>query len=52
MAVTEGKLMTLFREKMAKSKDKGAGKEAVFDVMYSTGFLALDHLNGRNGSEV
>ena len=39
MAVTEGKLMTLFREKMAKSKDKGAGKEAVFDVMYSTGFL-------------
>ena len=40
-----GKLMSRFREKMAKSKD-GAGKEAVFDVMYSTGFLTLDHLNG------
>lgn len=40
------KLMTLFREKINKSKDKSAGSHAVFDVMYPTGFLALDHLNG------
>lgn len=40
------KLMSLFRDKMDKSKDKSAGSKAVFDVMYPTGFLALDHLNG------
>lgn len=39
------KLMERFREKMSKSKD-GCGKEAVFDIMYPTGFLTLDHLNG------
>lgn len=44
--MSESKLMTLFREKMSKSKDKGVGKEAQFDVMYPTGFLTLDHLNG------
>lgn len=40
------KLMSLYREKMAKSKDKNNVKEAVFDIMYPTGFLSLDHLNG------
>lgn len=40
-----GKLMKQFREKAAKLKD-GTGKEADFDVMYSTGFLSFDHLNG------
>ena len=40
------KLMTQFRERMSKVKDKGASAQAVFDVMYPTGFLALDHLNG------
>ena len=39
------KLMKSWKEKMAKSKD-GSGKEAVFDVMYPTGFLTFDHLNG------
>jgi RecA/RadA recombinase len=38
--------MTLFREKMSQSKSKGASEDAQFDVMYPTGFLALDHLNG------
>lgn len=41
------KLMALFRDKVAKSKDTaGMGKEAVFDVMYPTGFISLDYLNG------
>ena len=39
------KLMNLFRDKMAKSKSSNA-KEANFDVMYPTGFLGLDMLNG------
>lgn len=34
-----------FRSKMEKTKDPRM-KEAVFDVAYSTGFLALDYLNG------
>ena len=38
------KLMNLFRDKM--SKNKSANKEAVFDVMYPTGFTALDFING------
>ena len=40
------KLMKLFRDKINQSKDKSAGNKAEFDVMYPTGFLALDHLNG------
>lgn len=39
------KLLKLCKEKLSKSKD-GSGKEAVFDVMYPTGFLTFDHLNG------
>jgi RecA/RadA recombinase len=31
---------------MSKSKDAGAKSEAEFDVMYSTGFLSIDYLNG------
>ena len=36
------KLMGLFRDKVNKMKDSNAGKEAVFDVMYPTGFPTLD----------
>lgn len=39
------KLMTLFRDKINKSKSTDI-KEAEFDVMYPTGFLTLDYLNG------
>ena len=38
--------MSLFRDKMNKSKSTNS-KEADFDVMYRTGFLTLDYLNGR-----
>lgn len=40
-----GKLMASYKKAKEKSKD-GTGKEADFDVLYSTGFLTLDHLNG------
>ena len=39
-------LLENFRSKMSKIKTVGINKEAEFDVMYSTGFLALDYLNG------
>ena len=39
-------LMSRFRDKVSKIKDGGINKSAEFDVMYSTGFLALDYLNG------
>lgn len=39
-------LLSNFREKTSKMKDDGISREAEFDVMYSTGFLALDYLNG------
>lgn len=39
-------LMNNFRKEMSKSKDLGAKETAKFDVMYSTGFLAIDYLNG------
>ena len=43
--MAESKLMSLFRDKINKSKNTDI-KEADFDVMYSTGFLTLDYLNG------
>lgn len=39
-------LMDNFRAKMDKVKVAGANKRAEFDVMYSTGFLSIDYLNG------
>ena len=39
-------LMNNFRKAMSKLKDDGAKSSAEFDVMYSTGFLAIDYLNG------
>ena len=39
-------LMKNFRDKMNKIKDPNASKSADFDVMYSTGFLSIDYLNG------
>ena len=39
-------LMSKFREKVSKLKDTGVNKSAEFDVMYSTGFLSIDYLNG------
>lgn len=39
-------LMKQFRDKMSKMKDPGASRSADFDVMYSTGFLAVDYVNG------
>ncbi len=39
------KLMDAFRNEMKKNKDRGNG-EASGDVMYPTGFLNLDYLNG------
>ena len=39
-------LMSKFREKVSKMKDSSVGKSAEFDVMYSTGFLSIDYLNG------
>lgn len=35
-----------FESKMAKMKDKSINQKASFDVMYSTGFLSIDYLNG------
>lgn len=39
-------LLESFRSKIAKMKTSGVGSEAEFDVMYSTGFLSIDYLNG------
>lgn len=39
-------LVDNFNKVMSKSKDFGAKETAKFDVMYSTGFLAIDYLNG------
>lgn len=39
------KLMQGFQQRLAKAKVKGV-KDAEFDVMYPTGFLSLDYLNG------
>lgn len=39
-------LMDRFRKEISKSKDVGAKESAKFDVMYSTGFLSIDYLNG------
>lgn len=43
--MAESKLMSLFRDKINKSKNTDI-KEANFDIMYPTGFLTLDYLNG------
>ena len=42
----EYKLQQDFRKAISKIKDKGIANRAEFDVGYSTGFLALDYLNG------
>ena len=39
-------LLSSFKEKTSKIKDEGINRIAEFDVMYSSGFLALDYLNG------
>ena len=39
-------LISNFKEKTAKIKDPGINREAEFDVMYSTGFLSMDYMNG------
>ena len=39
-------LTSAFRDKVGKEKDKRLSEEAGSDVAYSTGFLALDFLNG------
>lgn len=39
-------LINAYRQKIAKEKDKRLSEEAGSDVAYSTGFLALDFLNG------
>ena len=39
-------LMSQFRSKLSKVKTTGVNKSADFDVMYTTGFLSLDYLNG------
>lgn len=39
-------LIDNFRTKVSKMKTSGINNEAGFDVMYSTGFLAIDYLNG------
>lgn len=39
-------LMSQFRNKLSKIKTPGVNRSADFDVMYSTGFLSLDYLNG------
>jgi len=41
-----GKLKDAVIGKLSKSKIKGINDSAEFDVMYSTGFLAIDYLNG------
>ena len=35
-------LLSNFRSKVSKIKDSGVSRTAEFDVMYSTGFLAID----------
>lgn len=40
-------LMEKFNNAVNKSKVKGANSEASFDIMYPTGFMALDYLNGQ-----
>lgn len=39
-------LLSQFRGKLSKVKTTGVNKSADFDVMYTTGFLSLDYLNG------
>lgn len=39
-------LLDAFNEKMSKIKGAGSSSEQSFDVLYSTGFLAIDYLNG------
>lgn len=39
-------LMSQFRSKVSKIKNSGVSRSAEFDVMYSTGFLSIDYLNG------
>ena len=39
-------LVKQFREKVSKIKTAGISNSAEFDVMYSTGFLMIDFLNG------
>lgn len=39
-------LIDNFNKAVSKMKDNGAKMEASFDVMYPTGFLAIDYLNG------
>lgn len=39
-------LIDNFRAKVSKMKNTKNNTEAVFDVMYSTGFLSIDYLNG------
>ena len=39
-------LVSNFKEKVSKIKDAGINRSAEFDVQYSTGFAALDYLNG------
>jgi len=39
-------LQDKFREKVSKLKTAGVGSVAEFDVLYSTGFLSIDYLNG------
>ena len=39
-------LLKNFKNNIAKDKTAGIKEEASFDVMYSTGFLGIDYLNG------
>lgn len=39
-------LQEKFREKVSKLKTSGVNNTAEFDVLYSTGFLEIDYLNG------
>ena len=39
-------LLENFRNKVSKMKTAGINKAAEFDVMYSSGFLSIDYLNG------
>ena len=39
-------LKSTFRSKLSKVKTIGVNRSADFDVMYTTGFLSLDYLNG------
>lgn len=39
-------LMSQFKASIAKVKTAGVNKSADFDVMYGTGFLSIDYLNG------